>query len=789
MRHAESLQVVSLPLSELVPDPDNPRLHSERNLAAIRVSLETHGQVAPLVVQRDGLTIIGGNATAASLKALGRTEADVVLIDCDDVERKQLAIRLNRTAELADWDSVVLGEFLANADDGGAFGFDQGEVDAFVRDLEGPTDDWPDARPTLEERFGIPPFSVIDARRGRWPARKRAWIALGIESEIGREGSAIYKSVSGQVPNYYYQKSEAEAEVGRTLSHSEFREKHLVMSESSGISAGGTSVFDPVLTEILIRWYSGKGGTILDPFAGGSVRGVVAATLGRKYTGVELRSEQVEANRVQWEAITERLAEPSTEAVPIEPVRLELEGDTVLTPVEAFNGWCAKREDLACFQGPDYPSGLKMRQYLRMAKAQPGMPMLVGCSANSAMQIYVAAAANMTGVPGIVYVPARKKRTAATEWAIAMGAEVIEVRPGYKSVYRQHARERAKELGGAVRWDVMGGVNDVVDQMANIPEDIRRIVVPTGSGLVCAGVLAGLAKRGWTDIGVLAVAVSEMADEEGIKKLAARVAGDSPLPTLTLVRHPTKYDTPMVERLPDGTPLDPFYAAKAVEYVRDGDLLWVPGLRPVDSMPVNCREAFAQRTITGLVAASDETIEANPSPTWIEGDSSEVVSTLIAPNGGEGFDMVLSCPPYFDLEVYSEDERDLSAMKWDAFLALYRSIIDDTVAKLADNRFICWVVSDVRDKDGNYRGLVRHTIDAFEATGAKLYNEVTLVTSTGSAAVRAPRPFEQSRKLARIHQIVLVFVKGDPKKATEVCGPVEAVGFDDLQPDEPDAHA
>jgi len=45
-----------------------------------------------------------------------------------------------------------------------------------------------DARATLQERFGVPPFSVLDARQGYWQDRKRAWIALGIKSELGRGG-------------------------------------------------------------------------------------------------------------------------------------------------------------------------------------------------------------------------------------------------------------------------------------------------------------------------------------------------------------------------------------------------------------------------------------------------------------------------------------------------------------------------------------------------------------------------------------------------------------------------
>lgn len=43
-----------------------------------------------------------------------------------------------------------------------------------------------EAKKTLREAFGVPPFSVLDSRQGYWQDRKRAWLALGIRSEIGR---------------------------------------------------------------------------------------------------------------------------------------------------------------------------------------------------------------------------------------------------------------------------------------------------------------------------------------------------------------------------------------------------------------------------------------------------------------------------------------------------------------------------------------------------------------------------------------------------------------------------
>jgi DNA modification methylase len=130
-------------------------------------------------------------------------------------------------------------------------------------------------------------------------------------------------------------------------------------------------------------------------------------------------------------------------------------------------------------------------------------------------------------------------------------------------------------------------------------------------------------------------------------------------------------------------------------------------------------------------------------------------------------DFVFSCPPYGDLEVYSDAPDDLSAMTHQDFLKSYRDIIAQACAKLRDNRFACFVVGDFRDKKGSYRNFVSDTIQAFLDCGMNYYNEGILVTSIGSACMRVGWQFEASRKFAKTHQNILVFVKGDGKKATE----------------------
>lgn len=156
-------------------------------------------------------------------------------------------------------------------------------------------------------------------------------------------------------------------------------------------------------------------------------------------------------------------------------------------------------------------------------------------------------------------------------------------------------------------------------------------------------------------------------------------------------------------------------------------------------------------------------------PKWIVGDSAKLDSLKV----GIGFDFIFSCPPYADLEVYSEDERDLSTMAYADFRSSYAGIINHAVALLNPDRFACFVVGDARDRDGFYYGLPWHTVEAFQAAGMALYNEAVLVTAAGSLPIRTRKQFESTRKFGKTHQNVLVFVKGDARAATQAVGDVE----------------
>lgn len=207
---------------------------------------------------------------------------------------------------------------------------------------------------------------------------------------------------------------------------------------------------------------------------------------------------------------------------------------------------------------------------------------------------------------------------------------------------------------------------------------------------------------------------------------------------------------------PGGTVLDPF-AGGSVRGIVAGFMghPYVGIDLAADQIAANEAQANEIIGVAGQMALPGVP-EDHVRPTWIVGDSREVLPTLTVEA-----DFVFSCPPYYDLEVYGDDPRDLSrAADWDAFTAMYRDIIAKAVARLRPGHFACFVVSEIRGPNGHYRGLVPETIWAFELAGAALYNEAILVNPAGTLPLRVTKQFEKSRKLGRTHQNVLVFVKG-----------------------------
>ena len=151
----ESLLPLAVPIDSIREDPRNARSHNDRNLATIRKSLETYGQVKPIVVNADG-SILAGNGLYRAAKALGWTEIAAVYVKFDEDYAKGYAVMDNQSATLAEWDLPNLKDILQELDTGAfdmeATGFDEGEIERMMTAFN-PVD--ADTQPRLDEKAKV----------------------------------------------------------------------------------------------------------------------------------------------------------------------------------------------------------------------------------------------------------------------------------------------------------------------------------------------------------------------------------------------------------------------------------------------------------------------------------------------------------------------------------------------------------------------------------------------------------------------------------------------------------
>jgi DNA modification methylase len=468
METIDLVQSVILPLSKLEVNKGqieglakNPRFIRDDRYNKLKRSIEENPEMLALreclVFPKGGkYVIIGGNMRYRAQKELGYTKIVCKIIPPQTPVEDLRAYTIKDNAGFGEWDFDALANDW-NPEDLNKWGVDWDFKDSDPEDAGKKAEEKQIQK--LVETFIIPPFSVLNTRTKEWQERRQQWIDLGIKSELGRDENLTFAKTS-QPPIYYQTKNYLSEQLGRKPTHEEIVEE----LESKGIKTQKcVSIFDPVLTEISYRWFNVKNGIILDPFAGGSVRGIVAAKLGMSYVGNDLRAEQILADR-------------------------------------------------------------------------------------------------------------------------------------------QNAKECLFDL--------------------------------------------------------------------------------------------------------------------------DSDKL----------------------------------------PQYTTGDSQQIDEILKIEDIPQQFDMIFSCPPYADLEVYSDAPNDLSNMDYQQFIEAYRTIIEKSCKLLNNNRFAVFVVGDIRDKKGVYRNFVGDTIKAFTDCGLKYYNHLILVNQVNSLAIRIRRQFQNSRKAGKVHQNVLAFYKGEPEE-------------------------
>ena len=275
----EKLKVTYRPIAELIPYARNARTHSEEQVSRIAASIREYGWTNPILT--DGASgIIAGHGRLAAARLLGLKEVPTIeLAGMTETQKRAYILADNRLALDAGWDEEALKIELADlkaADfDLDLTGFSAEELDGYLRTDTEMVERYGEnvGSGVLVDKFLVPPFSVLDTRQGYWQERARRWDKI-----IGDFGQS--------------------------------RDDTLMASDITKVAGiAGVSLFDPVLAEIICKWFlpvrEGYTAKVCDPFAGGMF-GYVCAALGNDYTGIELRPEQAKLNNSRVEGMSAR---------------------------------------------------------------------------------------------------------------------------------------------------------------------------------------------------------------------------------------------------------------------------------------------------------------------------------------------------------------------------------------------------------------------------------------------------------------------------------------------------
>ena len=194
-------------VASLIPYARNSRTHSDAQVTKIAASIREFGFLNPIIV--DGANgIIAGHGRVMAAQKLGLQTLPVIEAGhLTEAQKRAYIIADNRLALDAGWDNdllkIELQDLAAQDFDLSLTGFDPLELEAFnPSDLPGEGSE-AGSTASLADRFGIPPFSVLNAREGWWQSRKRAWLALGIRSELGR-GEQLIPNGGGLTTKAHY---------------------------------------------------------------------------------------------------------------------------------------------------------------------------------------------------------------------------------------------------------------------------------------------------------------------------------------------------------------------------------------------------------------------------------------------------------------------------------------------------------------------------------------------------------------------------------------------------------
>lgn len=260
-------ETLTLPMSDIKLNEDNPRIITDKQMKRLVKSIQDFPemtQLRPIVVDENNI-ILGGNMRYRAMQQLGYTETEVVKVSgLTDEQKREFIIKDNVPFGDWDWDELANSWDAEKLNDWG---------------LDAPDKSWLNDETTpLSDDFIVPPLSILDTRLANWKNRRQMWDSV-VDGRLGRPEGGLSDGIGRLSVN---------------------------MGKTNPNLTKGTSVFDPVLCELMYRWFNVDGGSIVDPFSGGATRGAVASVIGCNYFGIDIRPEQIAENQRQYQLLGDK---------------------------------------------------------------------------------------------------------------------------------------------------------------------------------------------------------------------------------------------------------------------------------------------------------------------------------------------------------------------------------------------------------------------------------------------------------------------------------------------------
>ena len=209
-----------------------------------------------------------------------------------------------------------------------------------------------------------------------------------------------------------------------------------------------------------------------------------------------------------------------------------------------------------------------------------GINEFVTCGSRDSRQCAVVAKmCEYYGVKSHIFMPSGKETDIVTSIGETNGATIHTTKVGYNSVLIANASKFASDNNFSYipfGMETQIAIDTNMQQVQNVPKEVKRIVIPCGGGMNMISVIKGLEYYGRYDVKVIGVVVGKKPNKTFDKFLSNTIFEQMHV-KWEFVEYPYSYHVKAKKTMIDGVELDEMYEAKCIPFLQDGDLLWIVG--------------------------------------------------------------------------------------------------------------------------------------------------------------------------------------------------------------------